>query len=167
MGFPSMPEERARLQPATPPDEIILPAPQLTVLATPERQFPIRHRDWLQLRRKVSCLSDPFPNLANVGWACVGIAASVVTAYFPWIAAYSQLTLKAQQHYAYISPLLAVLATANTVVALFSFFVNHKMARIKATSVENVLVDMDEIYEPYEIVDAPKPSLPNARKHSI
>jgi hypothetical protein len=79
------------------------------------------------------------------------------------MAVYSQLTLRAQQHYAYISPLLAILAVASATVAIFSFFVNRKSAKMKAASVESIVADMDTIYRPYMIADAQRtpPEGPN------
>jgi hypothetical protein len=81
VGYPSMPEERLNLQPPS-PDGIMLPGPQLKLSPVPGTQFPLRHADWLRLRRAIVHLSDPLPNLANMGWACIGIAASAATAYF-------------------------------------------------------------------------------------
>jgi hypothetical protein len=148
VGYPSMPEERATPQPAAPPSDILLPAPQLMVPAARETQFPIRHTDWLRLRRMIERLSDPSPNLANVGWACVGIASSAITAYFPWAAADSQLPIKAQQHYSYVSPLLASVAVSSILIALFIFFTKKRLAKVRSTSLEDILVDMDSICEP-------------------
>jgi hypothetical protein len=148
VGYPSMPEERMKLQPAAPPGDILLPAPQLTVPAVRETQFPIRHTDWLRLRRMIARLSDPLPNLANVGWACVGIASSAITAYFPWAAADSQLPIKAQQHYSFISPLLAAVAASSILIALFVFFTKKRLAKVRSASLEDILADMDHIYEP-------------------
>ena len=76
MNYPGTPEEQARSVPAITPDEILLPAPQLIIPAARDRQFPIRTADWLQLRSKIGGLSNPFPNIASLGWACVGIAAA-------------------------------------------------------------------------------------------
>jgi hypothetical protein len=161
VGYPSMPEGKAGLQPATPPDAITLPAPQLTLPAAPEKQFPIRHREWLQLRRKIACLSDPLPNWANIGWVCVGIAATTVPGFLSWIATSSQLPTKFRGHYEYVSWVLASVAVTSIAGAVYSFFVNKKMSKMKATSVANVLADMDEIYAPYTIRDADKAVIPN------
>lgn len=147
MGYPSMPDERPTPQPKA--EDIPLPAPRLTVPSVPEKQFPIRHTDWLHLRRKIANLSDPPTNLANLGWSCAGIAASAMSSYFPWVAADSQLPIRAQQHYAYIAPLLLIISVASSVLAIFSFFVNSKMVKMRTASVKDVLADMDSIYKPH------------------
>jgi lysylphosphatidylglycerol synthetase-like protein (DUF2156 family) len=148
VGYPSMPEELGKLQDAAPPEEILLPAPQLSVPATREIQFPVRQADWVRLRRMIARLSDPLPSLAGAGWACVGTAASAIIAYFPWVAAYSQLPFKARQHYSYISPLLVAIAVSCALIAVFIFFASKQVAKVKAASVEDILADMDSIYEP-------------------
>jgi len=160
VGNQSMPEERPSLQPPTPP-EITLPAPRLDVPAAPERQFAIRHTDWLQLRRKVAAVSSPIANLASIGWACVGIAASAAIAYLTWIAAYSQLTPKVQEHYAFISPTLVVTAIASAIIALFSFYVSKREKQKNSELVESILEDMDSIHAPYEICNTQKPTAPH------
>lgn len=150
MGYPSMPEELGKLQQAASPEDILLPAPQLKVPATRETQFPVRDADWARLRRMIARLSNPLPDLASAGWACVGIAASAIIAYFPWMAAYSQLSFKARQHYSYVSPLLVAIAVSCTLMAIFAFFASKRVAKIKAASVEDILADMDSIHEPQE-----------------
>jgi len=165
MNYPGRPEEQARSVPAITPDEILLPAPQLIIPAARDRQFPIRTADWLQLRSKIAGLSNPFPNIASLGWACVGIAAAAAAAYFPWIAADSQLPTKVQQQYAYISPFLGIVAVASTVVALFEFFIDRRMAIMRNSSVEDILLDMDAIYKPSEVAGSPLP-LRNAQGKS-
>ena len=162
MGYPSMPEERPRPQPGA--GDIPLPAPRLIVPSVPEKQVPIRDTDWLQLRRKIAGLSNPITNLANLGWACVGIAASAVFAYFPWAAADSQLSVKAQEHYAYIASLLLVIAVASSILAIFSFFVNSKMTKMRTASVQDILADMDVIFKPHEATSAEKPELHTSNK---
>lgn len=76
------------------------------------------------------------------------------------MAADSQMPIKAQQHYAYISPLLGIVAIASVIIALFAFLVNSKITKLKA-SVPNVIADMDAIYEPNEVVSSQRPSLPD------
>lgn len=157
MGYPSMPEERSKPQPAAAAGDILLPAPKLTVPTVREIQFPVRHADWLRLRRMIARLSDPLPDISNVGWACVGISSSAVLAYFPWAAADSQLPIKAQQHYSYISPLLLTVAVASALIALFILFTRKKLTKLKSVAVEDILADMDSIYK------SPKLGEPGAR----
>lgn len=149
VGYPSMPDERPKSQPVTVVSDIVLPGPQLTVPAARETQFPIRHADWLRIRRMITRLSDPLPNIANIGWACVGISSSAIIGYFPWIAADSELPGKAEQHYSYISPMLLSVSVSAMIVALFILIVRRKVAKVKAAIVEDILEDMDSLYEPY------------------
>jgi hypothetical protein len=150
VGYPSMPEERSKPQPIAVAGDILLPGPQLTVSAVRETQFPVRHADWLRLRRMIARLADPLPNIANIAWACVGISSGAFFAYFPWAAADSQLPIKAQQHYSYISPMLIVIAVAGVLIAMFILFTRKKMAKLGSMAVEDVLADMDSIYQPYD-----------------
>lgn len=146
MDYSSMPEDWTGLQPATPPNEILLPPAELTVPAEREKQFPIRHMDWYRLRRKIASLPDPLASPASIGWAFVGMAVTAATAYFPWVAVDSDLPIKAQQQNAYISPLLAIVAIASFLIALFAFFVDRITAKDRKASVNEVLTDMDDIY---------------------
>jgi hypothetical protein len=157
VGYPSMPEDGSGLQPAVPSHEIVLPAPRLTTPTEPEWQFPVSCRDWERLRGSIISLSHASINFANAGWACIGIAAGAVAAYLPWAAAYSQLTLRAQQHYAFISPLLSILAIASSVVSILSFFANKKAAQIKRELAENILADMDSITRLYPTIGSKDP----------
>jgi hypothetical protein len=156
----SMPEDRARQQPATPPNEILLPPAELTVPV--EKHFPIRCMDWNRLRRKIADLSDPLTSLASVGWTLVGIAAAAAIAYFPWVAVDSGLPVKVQQHYAYISPLLRSTVAASILIALYVFFEDKKTAKTRKASVNEILADMDDIHKPDEpsIDKGPKGSIP-------
>jgi hypothetical protein len=157
MNYPGTPEEQASPLPAVTPDEILLPAPQLIIPAARDRQFPIRTADWLQLKSKIAGLSNPFPNLASLGWACIGIAAAAAAAYFPWLGADSQLPTRAQQQYDYISPLLGIVSIASIVVALFAFFIDRRMTIMRSSSVEDILLDMDAIYKPGEVAGNHRP----------
>jgi hypothetical protein len=105
-----------------PPDEILLPPAQLIVSAKRERKIPVRETDWQQLRADVAGLASPRLSLASLGWASLGITAAAAISYFPWIAVYSQLSAKAQQHYAYIAPLLAMISIAFAAITILSFF---------------------------------------------
>ncbi|MGH7870551.1 MAG: hypothetical protein ACREP9_23615 [Candidatus Dormibacteraceae bacterium] len=140
-----MPEDRARQQLVTPSNEILLPPAELTVPV--ERHFPIRCMDWNRLRRKIASLPDPLAPLASVGWAFVGIAAAAAIAYFPWTAMDSGLPIKIQQRYAYISPVLASMAIGSIMFALYAFFEDKKTAKMRKSSVNEVLADMDDIHK--------------------
>jgi hypothetical protein len=159
----SMPEDRARQQPATPPNEILLPPAELTV--TVEKNIPIRCMDWNRLRRKIANLPEPIASPASAGWAFVGIAAAATIAYFPWVAVDSDLPIKAQQHYAYISPVLVTTAGAAITIALYAFFEDRKQRRTQRASVNEVLADMDDIHKPDEpsIDKGSKASIPGAQ----
>jgi hypothetical protein len=155
----SMPEDRASQQPATPPSEILLPPAELTV--TVEKNIPIRCMDWNRLRRNIANLPEPLASPASAGWAFVGIAAAATIAYFPWAAAYSDLPIKAQQHYAYISPALITTAVAAIMIALYAFCEDKKQRGTRKSSVNQVLADMDDIHKPDE------PSIDKGSKGSI
>jgi hypothetical protein len=166
VGYPSMPEDGAGQQSAAVPDEILLPAPQLIVSAKREQQFPVRATDWQQLRASVASLASPRPSLVSLGWACIGITGAAAFAYFPWIAAYSQLPAKAQQHYAYIAPLLAMISIAFAVIAIFSFFIDVKIARMRHESAEQTIAYMDTIYKPDHSADVQERPPSGAREAS-
>ena len=128
-----------------------LPGARLTVPAEPEQQFPVRHTDWNQLRRKIDGIRNPLPNLGSVAWACVGIAAAALCAYFPWAAVYAGLPTEAHFQYSYVSPLLAILAIASVIVSVICFVINHAMKKMESISISNVLSDMDSIYSPFRL----------------
>ena len=109
----------------------------------------MRHSGWARIRARVKAMTDPLPYLGQVGWACVGIAVSAFLALIPWTAAYSQLPPRAQVHYAWISPLLAVTGIFTVVVAIFCLVVNRRMRQREAVTVTSVLTEMDAIYEPH------------------
>ena len=165
MGNPSIPEDGPAQQSAAPPGEILLPAPQLIVSARRERKIPVRDTDWTQLRTDVAGLARPHPSFASLGWACLGITGAAAVAYFPWVAAYSQLPARAQQHYAYIAPLLVMISVAFTVIAVLSFLTDFQMARMKHASAEQIIADMDAIYKPDDSADGPERS-PSAAKEA-
>jgi hypothetical protein len=123
--------------------------PQPTGSPVREKQFPIRHDDWLQLRKKVARLKEPVPYLASVGWTCVGIMVAALLALLVWPSIDSELPAKAHIHYTFITPLLAIGAVASAVIAIFAFVVGHQTKQIRIIMVDNVLIDMDNIYEPY------------------
>lgn len=125
------------------------PPSALTVQAVPQKQFPVQHSDWLKIRRRVANLKEPVPYLASVGWTCVGITTAASLALLPWFSVDSALPAKVRAHYTYMTPLLIMIAIAGAVIAIFTFVVGHKIRQMRVTMIENVLVDMDAIYEPY------------------
>ena len=114
-----------------------------------ERTFQVRHSDWLRLRQKVANLKDPVPYLASVGWTCIGITVSAILGLLAWLPINSVLPVKAHTHYTFITPLLIITAIASVLITAFTFTVWHQVKQIRVTTVENVLTDMDTIYEPY------------------
>lgn len=114
-----------------------------------KRTFPVQHSDWRKLRQKVAALKEPIPYLASVGWTCVGITAAALLGLLAWLPINSALPVKAHMHYTFITPLLIITAIAGTLIIAFTFAVGHQMKQIHVTTVENVLADMDAIYEPY------------------
>jgi len=114
-----------------------------------ERAFPVQDRDWLKLRQKVANLKEPVPYIASVGWTCIGITAGSLLGLLAWIPVNSALPIKARMHYTFMTPLLVITAVAGTVIVTFTFVVGHQIKQIHVTTVENVLADMDAIYEPY------------------
>lgn len=135
---PSPPSPPSRGQPSD-PDK----------LSQRERTFPVQHSDWLKLRQKVANLKEPIPYLASVGWTCVGITAAALLGLLAWLPIDSALPVKAHMHYTFITPLLIITAIAGTLIVAFTFVVVHQIKQIHITTVENVLVDMDAVYEPY------------------
>lgn len=126
-----------------------MPAGVMRWPSKPEEHFPMRHSDWKRIRARVKALTNPLPYVGQVGWACVGISASGFLGWMPWAAAYSELPPKAQVHYAWVSPLLILAGIAGLVIAIFCLFVNYRMRKREAVTVESVLREMDLIYEPH------------------
>jgi len=110
----------------------------------------MRHTDWRQLQKKLERIKNPTPSLSALAWTCVGVAAGSVVAYLPWTAAYAELPPKAQLHYSYISPLLVILAIAAAFLSIVLFIVNYNLRKVNVVSIDNVLEDMNEIYQPYD-----------------
>lgn len=123
--------------------------PQFAVPAVLENQFPVRRNDWDQLRKKIASLKEPAPYLPSVSWTCIGITAGTLLALLAWLPIDSELPVSAHAHYTFITPLLIITAIAGTVIAAFTFTVGHQAKQIHATTIENVLADMDAIYVPY------------------
>ena len=136
------------------PQFIPMPSAQLTISAEADKLFPVRHNEWQRLCRRVAQSANHAPYFASLGWACVGISASSILAYFPWVAAASQLPESARSQYAYISPLLIVAAIASFVVALVCWLANHNAKQMRQVSVKEILEEMEAIYEPYKPVGA-------------
>jgi hypothetical protein len=117
--------------------------------AAQEDRFPVRDTDWLELRGKIANLKKPAPYLAGVGWTCVGISVVTLSALLVWLPADSDLPVKAHTQYVFVTPLLIIAAVAGVVISVFSFVVGHQTRQLRLTTVEDVLTDMDALYEPY------------------
>jgi hypothetical protein len=125
---------------ATSPDQSIgtIPYP-----VDPEAWFPLRHTDWARIRSRVQSLENPTPYIGQLGWACVGIGSGALLALIPWTAADSQLPAHAQDHYAWITPLLAVVGIASFAIASICLYLNIQIRQQRRTSVAQLLDEMD------------------------
>lgn len=122
----------------------------------PEDWFAFRHADWNRLYRRVKSLANPLPYIGQVGWACVGIGAGALVALLPWIPADAQLPTAAHNHYAWMTPALFILGVASFVVAAACLYANKIMHDRDATTVKEVLEDMDACYAQHKTTEAGK-----------
>lgn len=108
------------------------------------------HADWTRIREHVGQLSNPLPYAANVGWTFLSIAVCAFVAYLPWAGAQSQLDIKAQLHYAWVSPSLVIFGFASSVIAAISSFYAHAWSEHVKLDVAQVARDMDAVYAPHK-----------------
>jgi hypothetical protein len=148
------------------PEFISMPSAQLTIPSEADKLFPIRHSDWQRLRKRLAQSIITAPYFASLGWACIGVSASAILAYFPWAAAASQLSASARDHYAYISPLLVMAAIFSFAVAMVCWVANRNTKKMQTVSTQDVLEEMDAIYEPHRLTHTERgaASTPTARR---
>lgn len=132
---------------SSPPSSV--PSSDTVKLRQRERTFPVQHRDWLEIRQKVVSLAEPMPYLASVGWTCVGITISALLVLFAWQFVNTALPSKAQMHYTFITPLLIITAIAGALIVAFTFTV-WRQVRIRITTVQTVVDEIDAIYRPHK-----------------
>lgn len=126
-------------------------APSSGTLHWPKEDFfPMRHAEWKRIRARVATMTNPLPYLGQIGWACIGIGASSLLAYLPWAPAYAELPSHAKLHYAGVSPALLTIGIAAFVLAIFCLVVSRMVRAHERSSAENVLEEMDSIYEPHD-----------------
>jgi hypothetical protein len=113
---------------------------------SPEDWFPLRHADWARLHSRVESLAEPVPYIGQLGWACVGFGGSALFALIPWTAADSQLLAAAHDHYAWVTPSLAIFGIASFVVSAFCLCINRRIRRQQRATLAQVLEDMDSCY---------------------
>src|SRR2546425_3601239 len=112
--------------------------------------FPVRHRDWNRIRRRVTQLANPLPNALLVAWICVGIAATALLAWIPWIASYQQLSSDSQLRFAWVTPLMLSVGGAALVLAVIMFWINGRIGQVTQTGVAQLLEDLDDVYGPHQ-----------------
>jgi hypothetical protein len=137
-----------------------MPAGQLAVPAEGVSYFPMRHSEWLRLRKQVAACAQRDSHFSDVAWAFVGVTAASFAAYFPWIAVASQLSGTATTRYSYVSPLLAITMIASLVIAIVCFAASRSARRGQAVSIESILGDMDEMYKPHKLPGVTNESKP-------
>jgi hypothetical protein len=113
---------------------------------SPEDWFPLRHADWARIRGRVETLAEPVPYVGQLGWACVGSGGSAFVALITWTAADSQLLTRAHDHYAWVTPSLAIFGIASFVVAAFCLFISRRIRRQQRATIVQLLEDMDSCY---------------------
>jgi len=113
----------------------------------------MRHSDWLRLRERVEAVASPQNWAAQVGWGSVGVAATALLGLLPWVAASSQLPQAAKNHYAWITPLLAVLGIATLALAVICWAFSRTLRVMEKQSIKIICADMDAIYEPHRRTD--------------
>src|SRR5260370_21763817 len=148
------------------PEFLPMPAGMLTIPAEADKLFPMRHNDWLRLCKRIAQAKRHASYFGSLAWASIGISASAIIAYFPWVAAASQLPTTAQTKYAYVSPLLIVTAIAAAIVALVCFLANHNTKQEQIVSIGSILEEITEIYEPHKLaqtVGSPAANVPAGR----
>jgi len=122
----------------------------------------MRHTDWKRIRGRVEKLADPLPYMGQIGWACFGIAASAFLALIPWVPAYGQLPTGAHDHYAWVTPLLAITGVFALASAAFSLLVSMRMRRREKVTLALILSDMDSCYELHD----PEKQKPGGRRQA-
>lgn len=123
-----------------------MPAGRLSFPVEPEEAFPMRHEDWLRIRKRLAGCRPPKQTFASFGWAVLGIAVGAALALLTWLPARS--TLPADQ-WAWVTPTLAVVAVAGGVVTIVCFLAQRGINADASDSVASVIEDMDRVYGPH------------------
>lgn len=128
-----------------PTGNITLPGPKVTI-PDPGEVIVVHRNDWIRIRRCVKAVAKPAHYAENLAWAMLGVSISAILAWLPWQAVYGQLNKSAHYRYAFVNPLLIVVAIAAFIIAALSLVFAYSQRGQRSTDVTDIVTDMDSIH---------------------
>lgn len=124
------------------------PANRLSVPAQGDEMIAVRIADWNRLRARVLRLKPASRWLSNAAWAILGVGVSCVIAWIAWLPTETELPEERQVEFAFVSPLLVILAVASILLGVIFLVVDNRSIKHTATTATDVVADMDDIVSP-------------------
>jgi hypothetical protein len=136
------------------PQSVVLPETREIIMAPPEVCFPMSHREWKRLRKRIGEMTDPLDNAENLASICVGVVVGSALQLITWVPAYWQLPPSSQPGFAWVAPLFLVLALAAGVLAKYLYGVEARVQKISKRDAAVIAEDMDAMYERYMLKES-------------
>lgn len=108
----------------------------------------MRHADWVRIRTRVGQLDRKTEFFVSAAWATVGIGVSVLLSLVSWLVTDAQLSSTDRPHFVWMFPALIAVLIASAVLSVAFFMMNSKLNAHAAVTVNQIVEDMDVVYEP-------------------